>query len=482
MKHHAFTCAVAVVSVLDATAVRADVTVGRAATRGMSCSAGVCAPIAKDAVLNVEDLENLLAAGDVAVTTTGSNVEAGGMRVAAGLSWSNASTLTLAAKGFVTVSAPISSQSGGLTVSSSDQIADGPFRFTAEGNIAFAELSSKLVINGAAYELVDSIDILARALAQNSSGNFALAADFDAGKGKAFTSTPIASAVAGNIEGLGNAITNIRIAANAVQSVGGLFSTIAPSGAVRNLKISALQMRVGAYQQGDLQTAGGLANFNQGILFGDSVSGRMSVNATSSGYGSYVGGIAAENTGSVKYCSASADLITKQTFAGGLVGSNSGVVSYSFATGKTVSLSRVPILEVGGLVAVNAGTIGDAYATGDVRASGVLEDEHAPTAGGLIGTSTGPVTASYSTGRVKLKEGYTGGFAGSISQCEDCYWDTTTSRMTRGAGEGAQADLQGETSRQLRSRLPHGFHKSDWSESGHINRGLPYLKNNTPPQ
>jgi hypothetical protein len=48
-----------------ATAAWADVTISSDATQNMSCSGGVCQPTASDAVLNVGDLETLLAAGNV---------------------------------------------------------------------------------------------------------------------------------------------------------------------------------------------------------------------------------------------------------------------------------------------------------------------------------------------------------------------------------------------------------------------------------
>ena len=43
----------------------------------MSCSAGVCAPTATDAVLNVTDLENLLASGNVSVVATNERQRSG---------------------------------------------------------------------------------------------------------------------------------------------------------------------------------------------------------------------------------------------------------------------------------------------------------------------------------------------------------------------------------------------------------------------
>src|ERR1700723_3153919 len=73
----------------------ADVTISPGQTLNMSCSGGVCAPTAKKAVLNVGDLETLLASGNVEVTTTGSGVQADSIVTNAPLAWSSANTLAL---------------------------------------------------------------------------------------------------------------------------------------------------------------------------------------------------------------------------------------------------------------------------------------------------------------------------------------------------------------------------------------------------
>ena len=74
----------------------------------MNCSGGVCVPTARNAVLNVTDLENLLASQDTEVTTTGSNVQALNIVVAAPFTWSNTSGLALEAYQSITIKAPVS--------------------------------------------------------------------------------------------------------------------------------------------------------------------------------------------------------------------------------------------------------------------------------------------------------------------------------------------------------------------------------------
>ncbi|HEY5048225.1 MAG TPA: hypothetical protein VII49_09415, partial [Rhizomicrobium sp.] len=87
--------ALSVALVFAAAGAHADVTISSAQTQNMSCSGGVCTPTAKDAVLNVTDLTNLLASGNVEVTTTGSGVQANNIDVNAAFGWSSTSALSL---------------------------------------------------------------------------------------------------------------------------------------------------------------------------------------------------------------------------------------------------------------------------------------------------------------------------------------------------------------------------------------------------
>src|SRR5580704_5426292 len=73
--------------------VQAALAISSATSQNITCSGNICSPTAKNAILNVTDLETLLASGSVTVTTTGSGVEATKLSVATGLSWSNTSTL-----------------------------------------------------------------------------------------------------------------------------------------------------------------------------------------------------------------------------------------------------------------------------------------------------------------------------------------------------------------------------------------------------
>ena len=59
--------------VLSSATASAAVVISSATTKNINCIGGVCAPTAKDAVLNARDLMSMLASGDVEVNTgTGS--------------------------------------------------------------------------------------------------------------------------------------------------------------------------------------------------------------------------------------------------------------------------------------------------------------------------------------------------------------------------------------------------------------------------
>jgi hypothetical protein len=99
----------------------ADVTISSASTQNVSCSGGVCAPTATDAVLNVGDLESLLASGNVEITTTGSGTQADNIDIAAALSWSSASVLSLDAYQSIVVDRPVMITGlSGLSIATND--------------------------------------------------------------------------------------------------------------------------------------------------------------------------------------------------------------------------------------------------------------------------------------------------------------------------------------------------------------------------
>src|ERR1700733_2465644 len=137
----------------------------------MSCSNGVCSPTAKQAVLNVDDLEGFLASGNVTVTTTGAGVQASDIHVNAALGWTSSSALSLEAHRSIAINAAVSVLGlSGLTL---DTGKNGALVFGEKGSVAFGNLSSNLTIGGNEYALVGDIKTLASDIASNPSGSFA---------------------------------------------------------------------------------------------------------------------------------------------------------------------------------------------------------------------------------------------------------------------------------------------------------------------
>jgi hypothetical protein len=446
----------------------ADVVISSAATSNMSCSGGVCAPTAKDAILNVGDLENLLATGAVEVTTTGSGVQAGNIDIDAALTWSGSSTLALDAYQSILVEKPVSiAGRSGLSVTTNDGGSGGEFGVLGKGRVSFANLSSALTINGASYMLEGDIKSLADAIAANPGGDFALANNYDASADGTYGASPIQTVTTGVFEGLGNAISHLSIDASGFV---GLF--FYADGSIENFRLVDID-----YTVSEGSVVGGLAS--EGLYLS-----RVRVTGTIRGSGSEsntIGGIA-NSAGTITDSSADVRIIQNQPGgSGGLTGGAANIYR-SFATGSVTANGSGSI--VGGLVSINTGTIQDSYATGAVKGGGHSK------VGGLVGTNgdgkvtPGTIETSYSTGVVSAKN--PGGFVGVAykvhgqSEIEQSYWDTTTSGTNQGTGRGNKKGITGLTTQQLQSGLPSGFDPKVWAENPKINNGLPYLINNPP--
>jgi len=177
--------------------------------------------------------------------------------------------------------------------------------------------------------------------------------------------------------------------------------------------------------------------------------GTVDLNVTASG--SYVGGLAGHNYGTVTQCY-STGTVSGQGSVGGLVGLNYGTVTRCYSTGTVAGGPCVGGLvgrswyaqvtqcystaavsgtgwETGGLVGYNEyGDVAHCYSTGAVRGNN--------SAGGLAGANShGTVTQCYSTGRVG-GSGFVGGlvarnFDGEVA---GCFWDVQTSGQATSAG------------------------------------------------
>jgi hypothetical protein len=393
------------ISLLLGSSARAAITISSNPTSNMSCASGTCLPTAKDAVLNVTDLQNLLATGNVKVTTTGAGVQANDIKTSAAFYWSSANTLTLDARRSITVNRPVSvGGSAGVALVSDDGGTGGELSFGPEGNIRFGHLSSRLTINGMRYALVNTIAGLARGIVKNPRGFFAFARSYNA-SGDNYRSTPIKPVFTGNFQGLGNVISNLNIDDPLNGAQVGFFDKLAPSAAIANLGLANVDIK-GA----DHSLVAGLVVTNLGTLVGDSVTGALStgqfgaVGGMAWTSGSGITGIPAiiedsHVTVSVSgyYGSSFSDLVehndgvirniyaTGRHLVGGtVIAENTGLVTNSFSTVKFAYGG-------GGLVGINMGVVADSYATGDVGKGG---------GDGLVGQNQGLVVDCYATGNI----------------------------------------------------------------------------------
>jgi hypothetical protein len=477
----------------------ASVEISAAPTSGISCSAGVCAPTAKKAVLNAADLANMLATSDVKVTTGSGAVT---ITVTSSFSWTSASRLTLDAAQTISFKAPVSvAGPGAVTIVTNDGGSGGQLIFFETGRLDFWNLSSSLVINGDSYTLAGDLKTLAADIASNSAGSFALASDYDARQDGVYKRSPV-PVLNGTFEGLGHTLSNLMVSEKSCDQDQfiGLFAIIGTNGGVRDFNLG--DANVGSMRP---HYVGAIAGANSGTIANVSVSGAVYstsgaiadckvvgaaggvvaassgtiVNAHSSasvtvgeldsnGY-SYAGGIAASAT-MIDLSSATGPVSNAGTGAAGGLAGIGDHISRSFATGAAGSGSNGDNLSsVGGLVG-SGGDVVNSYASGS--ASGGC-------GGGLAGAG-GDISSSYATGPAGGQ--FAGGFVGCNNGGVDAsdYWDADTDSQTAGCGTGGCSGITGLSDAQLKSALPPGFDKTIWARSKTINHGYPYLIDNPP--
>ena len=158
-----------------------------------------------------------------------------------------------------------------------------------------------------------------------------------------------------------------------------------------------------------------------------------------------VGGLVGRNEGAIIASYAAGDL-SGGSEVGGLVGVNHETISASYATGAVSGDDSV-----GGLAGRNSGTISASYATSNVSGRSYV--------GGLIGSNSGGhlVAASYATGPVS-GIGNVGGLIGSNSGTViGGFWDTQTSGLTTGVGNGDSAGVVGKNTAELQATIGSGY-------------------------
>ncbi len=449
----------------------AAVVISSGVTFEISCNSGVCTPTADNALLNVKQLESMLASGDV---TVNSSPNTGGydIDVDHAITWASSSTLTLNSYGNITIDKPISvTGSGGLTLAY-NSVGDILFIY-APGYITFLNLASPLSINGDAYTLVGNISTLASDIAANPSGNFALANSYNATPDGTYASSPVPTTFSGYFNGLGNTISHLAARLTTPQTFG-LFENLEYPGIIQNINLDKETIT----GSGAGTNAGGLVGANSGQIVEVSANVNL-INLA------VAGGLVATNIGDMMYCYTSGKVDTGKTSAaqaGGLIGANVvsgfsvGFMSLCYST-ATVIVGKNSY--GGGLVGYEQGFVGGTYATGAVTGG------QGSYVGGLVGyaylnTEDSQVTDSYSTGAVTATAGTAGGLIGDADGgISSTYWDTTTSgigSLSQGAGTpSSESGITGLSTTQMQSGVPSGLFNKFWAESPSINGRLPYL-------
>jgi hypothetical protein len=469
---------------------QADVKISTKATSNMSCSGGVCTPTAKKAVLNVGDLANMLAGGSVTVNTAGSTAQ--DIEIAAALSWTSTSRLTLDAYRSITFNKPVTvAGTGALTITTNDGGSGGDFRFFGKGHVEFWDTDSDLVINSNHYTLTRSIKDLRLLVRHNVDGFYAFAKSINA-KAHVYGASPI-DVFGGTIEGLGNTISNLTVTSDAdggsVALIGDL-EAAGGTGTVRDLALMNATIAASG-TRACVGTLVGIVDDRSYVLNSEAFG---TVEAT--GSNSIAGGLACQNQmGTIIRSSANVAVSAgSDSIAGGFVAVNEncdvcgGSVDTSYSAGPVTGGDGSL---VGGLVGRNlGGAISNSYALGAAKggSEGAI--------GGLVGSNENDPTersfpaiaTSYSIGAVSGGSGaILGGLIGQDlgnPGITDAYWDLDTSNISdpsKGAGNiPNDPGITGLLDAQFKSGLPQGFDISVWKENAKINSGYPYLMENPP--
>jgi filamentous hemagglutinin family protein len=440
-------------------------------------------------VIDVAALVAQLASSNVTVSTgNGGGSEAGNITVAAPVTWSANTTLTLEAANDIFINSAITATGteAGLTLDTANGIfINAPITFTGENaSLAFKHGSAgyhlltgvpvtlagdnaTFSVNGQAYTLIRNADQL-QDMQLDLAGHYALAVDIDASETAGWNAEagfdPVGddgSLFIGTFDGLGHTITGLTINRPFEQYVGLFGYTdgamirhlgLVGGSVTGNLYVGGL---VGYNYRGTIETSyatgtvmssgfsvGGLVGVNEG---GTIETSYAPGNLMSSGY--YVGGLVGTNlAGGTIARSYATGSVTGSYFVGGLVGLNSGEIATSYATGAVTGRS-----DVGGLVGWNwGGTIEKSYATGTVMSSGDPLDDYS--VGGLVGWNDGgTISTTYATGAV-TGSGNVGGLVGyNGGAVERSYWDTESSGTTLGIGgdDGSANGVAGRTTDEM---------------------------------
>jgi len=384
----------------------AAMTISNAKTKNVTCTSGVCTPTRGNANLNVGELQTMLASSDVTVK---SNAAAPNIGILDPLTWASSHRLALDSHESINVRAPIVIEgTSGITLITNDGGTGGDYNFNTatSGSITFWDTASSLIINGKSFTLVKDISALASEIATDPSGDYALAALYDASV-QTYKTSPIPTPFAGIFEGLGNPISNFTIGGSLRRGrllIAGLFAST--SGTLRDVTLTNVSISTAKSRSSG--PAGALAVYNSGSIVNAAVSG------TISNSGNEAGGLVDSNAGTIVRSSTNVSVIADH--AGGLVRDNGGTISWSSAAGSVTGVD-----EAGGLADSNVGTISDSSAQADVgatRAGGLVENNKSTVnnkgtilrchasglasgavfAGGLVAINGSDIVQSFATG------------------------------------------------------------------------------------
>jgi len=454
--------ALAATFVLSAFSANAALVIAKAPTSNVTCAAGICTATAADAVLNIKDVKTLLKAGDLTIAS-GSAAE--DIAFNATLNWTKPHRLTLDAYRSIAFTQPVTAEgTGAVTLTTNDGGTGGDYSFTDKGKIAFWDLSSSLIINGAKYTLVGDVATLSVQITKNPNRNYALARYYDASADGVYGASPIITAFNGKFDGLGHAIDNLSIAFNK-KDLGidaGLFLEIGSKGVVRNLQLTSPNIQVFSKHKQDQfvgalagrnagkirdvqviggnvwasETVGGLVGWTSGTVANSHVV-ETSVQVTGGFNGG--GGLAGDNSGTIASSGSSAAVVGNLgTFVGGLLGNNFGSVSLSYSSGTVeaggAQFGNDGSSYSGGFVDYNEGTIDQSWSSSPVyggtgAAGGVHESDNYT--GGFADQNFGTISRSYVTGAVSAGEYiYMGGFVRFNAQGGEIDASYTISSLT----------------------------------------------------
>lgn len=532
-----------VFAVVAAGAAQASVKIAAGHTAHMTCADGVCAPTAKNAILNATDLANMLAASDVKVTTGSGAVT---ISVEATFSWTSVHRLTLDANTNVIFKAPVEvTGTGAVTIIVNDGGTDGALSFIDTGMLDFWDTKSSLVLNGQVFKLVPDVKTLAAAIAAHPARNFALMKSFDASVDGTYAAPPVATAFDGKFDGLGHAIANLAITPSGRPMNLALFLSAGMHAVLRNLNLQSFQLVFEGHpvsaamlvvdNSGEVSrvaVSGGLIRLHKGDGAGIAVHnyGRISnshVDGTVIDSDRSAGGIVLTNDGLIAHCQSRADVGGGYAgSAGGIAEWNKGTIRLSYAAGGVGVLGggrwgSSGNEEAGGIAAFNTGLIDRSFSVAGVDGGSSSEDgdgfSFTSYAGGLSGENDGTILNSYARGTVESSDpwdvdvfvggavGYSrdgssisGSYSTATLDCTDCqdfiggfastvfgatsdYWDMNTSGKSNGCGEFDCSGVAGLTTAQLKSGLPAGFDPAIWAQDPAKNDGYPYLIDNPPP-